>query len=130
MGSPKGEGEVRVAPGEDGLFQKREVLKLHLKSCSENSVPPLLSLQMGFLETPGSLQVHGGKGEGPDIIGHHGAGMPASLLVEAPTGFQSEGLSLSSHVLPPSFSCLVMLPRLQCIDKHLDFSIAFSYLWL
>lgn len=46
-----------------------------------------LSLQMGFLETPGSLQVHGGKGEGPDIIGHHGAGMPASLLVEAPTGF-------------------------------------------
>lgn len=33
MGSPRGEGEIRAAPGGDGLFQKREVLKLHLKSC-------------------------------------------------------------------------------------------------
>lgn len=110
MGSPRGEGEVRAAPGGDGLFQKREVLKLHLKSCSENSVPPLLSLQMGFLETPGSLQVHGGKEEGPDVIGHHGAGMPASLLVEAPTGFQSEGLSLLMSGPPVSPALLCCLP--------------------
>lgn len=53
---------------------------------------------MGFLETPGSLQVRGGKGEGPEVIGHCGAGMPASLLMKASTGFQREGF------LPPCYA--------------------------
>lgn len=32
-GLSKRKGEVKAAPGGDGLFQKREILKLRLKSC-------------------------------------------------------------------------------------------------